>query len=246
MGCLGSESETGLKGTMKEIKFKHWFMWAVVLFVLGVAADYYFLHILFPKKQDLLNGAVTEQQPSPGAIATATHMDSTLHGEAGIAPVVADSGKDTFNESLKACAPEIAAQAVATPEALMEYLRKSLGVKSEETTLENYHLDSADGSKRRIHVIGADNTNSKSVKIVKFYKLDAQELPEEIPLKSDDTVEKLLATGKVTKVEKKMDLKLKDDSSVSLEMHDNKVFQFQFNNHGKVLSCLYTDCQCGQ
>ncbi|WP_413586832.1 hypothetical protein [Bdellovibrio sp. HCB274] len=230
---------------MNEIKFKHWVIWATVLFALGVAADYYFLHILFPQKQEILHGAVTDQQPSPGAMAAATHMDSTLYGEAGNAAVVADSGKDTFNESLRACAPEIAAQAVGTPEALIEYLRKSLGIKSETILLENYHLDLPNGSKRRIHVIGEDDTNSKNKKVVKFYKLDAQDLPEEIPLRADDTIEKLLASGKITRVEKKMELKLKDDSSASLEMHDNKIFQFQFNNHGKILSCLYKECQCG-
>ncbi|WP_413577860.1 hypothetical protein ACLVWU_05180 [Bdellovibrio sp. HCB290] len=231
---------------MDEIKLKHWLIWAAILIALGFAADYYFLHILFPQKQELLHGAVTDQQPSPGAMAAATHMDSTLYGEAGTAAVVADSGKDNFNESLRACAPEIAAQAVATPEALMEYLRKSLGVKSETVLLENYHVDLPNGTKRRIHVIGDDNTNSKDKKIVKYYKLDAQDLPEEIPLGPEDTIEKLLSTGKVTRVEKKMELKLKDDSSASLEMHDNKIFQFQFNNHGKVLSCLYKECQCGQ
>ncbi|WP_413580804.1 hypothetical protein [Bdellovibrio sp. HCB288] len=231
---------------MNEIKLKNWLIAAVVLFALGGAADYYFLHILFPLKQDILHGAVTDQQPSPGAMATATHIDSTLHGEAGTAAVVADSGKDTFNESLRACAPEIAAQAVGTPEALIEYLRKSLGIKSEHVLVENYHLVLPDGAKRRIHVIGDDNTNSKDKKIVKFYKLDAQELPEEIPLSKGDTVEKLLAAGKVTRAEKKMELLLKDDSTASLEMHDNTIFQFQFNNHGKVLSCLYKECQCGQ
>lgn len=231
---------------MKEIKFRHWFIWAAVLFILGVAADYYFLHILFHEKP--VNSGANSAVISAGESASAPNTAVT-GSEAGTATAtqtpVAVSGKDTFNDSLKACAPEIAAQAIATPEALIEYLRKSLGVKSEETTLENYHLDQPDGSKRRVHVIGADNTNAKSKKTVKFYKLDEQDLPEEIPLKSDDTVEKLLATGKITRVEKKMDLKLKDGSSVSLEMHDNKVFQFQFNNHGKVLSCLGTDCQCG-
>ncbi|WP_413560485.1 hypothetical protein [Bdellovibrio sp. HCB209] len=229
---------------MKQITFKHWIIWAAVLFVLGIAADHYFLHILFPLKQDALYGAVTSDQPTPGAYATATHTDTTLQGEAGTVPVV-DTGKDTFNASLNACAPEIAAQAIGTPEALMEYLRKSLGVTSEDITVENYHLTLPDNSQRRIHVIAADNTNSKTAQTVKFYKLDAEGLPEEIPLKADDSIEKLLALGKITRNEKKMDLKLKDGSAVSLEMHDNKVYQFQFNNHGKVLSCLYKDCQCG-
>jgi hypothetical protein len=235
---------------MKEISFKRWFTWAAVLFILGVAADYYFLHILFHEKQELLNSGANSAVISAGDAATTTSSAAPVitGSSAGTAttPATAPSDKDTFNESLKACAPEIAAQAVATPEALIEYLRKSLGVKTEDTTLENYHLDTADGQKRRVHVIGSDNTNAKSKKTVKFYKLDAQDLPEEIPLKADDTVEKLLAMGKITRVEKKMDLKLKDNSSVALEMHDNKVFQFQFNNHGKILSCLGTDCQCGK
>ena len=230
---------------MEPIKFKTWLMWALILFILGVLADYYFLHILFHEKPvnspnavvSAINGNISS--PETGAEPPAVSEAPVAEAEPDTTPV-----KDNFLENLKKCAPEIAAQAVATPEALMEYLKKSVGIKSEDITIENYHITLNDGSQRRIHVVASDNTNSPNKKELRFFKLDAEGYPERLPLKGDETLQSLLALGTLQHREVKSQLNLKDDTSVSLETHDNKVFEFQYTNHNHVLSCRLKECQC--
>lgn len=230
---------------MRSTKLSTWITWALVLFALGVATDYYFLHILFhQKQQEALQVAEDEKAAAAEATPATTAGDDSFLGEKGNAQVQNDAGKDTFLASLQTCAPEVAAQAIATPEALMEYLQKSVGVAKEEISLENYHLTLPDGSLRRVHLITADNTNAKDKIEIRFFKLDAEGYPERLPLKGDETLESLLALGKVSKHEVKSVLELKDKTTVNLEKHDNVVFEFQYNNHGKILSCRYKECLC--
>lgn len=231
---------------MRSTKLSTWLLWALALFLLGIATDYYFLHILFHQKQQEALQVMQDQSaadPTPEPSKT-TGADESFLGEKGDTAVSADSGKDNFLTSLQSCAPEVAAQAVATPEALMEYLQKSVGVAKEEISLENYHLTLPDGSFRRVHLITADNTNAKNRVEMRFFKLDAEGYPERLALKGDETLESLLALGKVTRHEVKSELLLRDKTSVSLEKHDNKVFEFQYNNHGKILSCRFKECLC--
>lgn len=230
---------------MEPIKFKTWLMWALILFMLGVLADYYFLHILFHEKPvnnpnavvSTINGTISSPETVAGV--PAVSQAPVAEAEPDATPV-----KDNFLENLKKCAPEIAAQAVATPEALMEYLKKSVGIKSEDITIENYHLTLNDGSQRRIHVVASDNTNSPNKKELRFFKLDAEGYPERLPLKGGETLQSLLALGTLQHREVKSQLNLKDNTSVSLETHDNKVFEFQYTNHNHVLSCRLKECQC--
>lgn len=233
---------------MEPIKLRIWITWGVILFCLGVASDYYFWHLLFQEKA----GATQEAPVNPAeADSAATPQASAIPADASF---IADTQstaseptgeiKDNFLESLRGCAPEVAAQAIATPEALMEYLQKSVGVKTEEVSLENFHLTLPDGSKRRVHVVVSDNTNSTTKKEIRFFKLDAEGYPERLPLKGNETVESLLAQGTQTHHEARSQLLLKDGSSVNLERHDQRVFEFQFSNHGKILSCRFKECLC--
>ncbi len=231
---------------MNEIKLKIWITWAVILFGVGLLADYYFMHIVFHGKQHQEIAVVDDTANPPVTVDTATANpkaadNSFLNTEED---PVTSSGADNFLESLRACAPEVAAQAIATPEALMEYLQKSVGIKTDEISLENYHLTLPDGSLRRVHIISSDNTNNPGKKEIRFFKLDAEGIPERLPLNGSETVESLLALGSVTRHETRSQLELKDSSTVSLEMHDKKVFEFQYNNHGKLLSCRFKSCQC--
>ena len=231
---------------MKTIKLRTWITWGAILFALGVASDYYFLHILFHQKikeeQEALGAPEISTTPTPSGSVGADTSTATVDEDAD--PDKADSTKDNFLVSLQSCAPEIAAQAIATPEALIEYLKKSVGIAKEEVSLENFHLTLANGSQRRIHVVIADNTNSRDKKEIRLFKLDAEGYPERMPLKGNETLESLLNQGRLTRHEAKSQLLLKDGSSVELETHDQKVFEFQFNNHGKVLSCRFKECLC--
>ncbi|QDK38528.1 hypothetical protein [Bdellovibrio sp. NC01] len=230
---------------MGPIKFKTWLTWAIILFFLGLLADYFFLHKLFKEKQDLLNGAVPASAVIKSSdVAEATTVTATTPTATQEQTQPAPTQQDTFLVSLKQCAPEIAAQTVATPEALIEYLRKSIGIKNEDITVENYHMIWKDGSKRRVHVVASDNTNSKVKKEVRLFKVDDEGYPDPVPLKGNETKESLLAMGQVENTEVKSSLQLKDGGNVELEMHNNSVYEFQYTHNGKVLSCRLKDCQC--
>lgn len=237
---------------MKEIKLRTWILWAVVLFSLGIVADYFFWHLLLGQQHAELLQKTSVELPDPaealspqGKIDKEEAVSSFIREsrtEAG--PTESASAKDNFLETLQACAPEIAAQAIATPEALIEYLQKSVGVQQETVMVENYHLTFPDGSHRRVHVIASDNSNFPDKKEIRFYKLDAEGYPERIALEPKDSLQSLLSQGTLSRHELRADLKLKDGSEVQLERHDQKVFEFQYNNHGRILSCRLSQCQC--
>lgn len=228
---------------MNSIKPKTWILWALILFTLGLAADYYFLHVLFQIKQESLQAPSINEVATP-ADASATTIDPSPlpqgHEEnPGTPPEV-----DNFHESLQKCAPEIAAQGLGTPEALVQYLQKTIGIQSEEVSLENFHLTLPDGSQRRIQVVIADNTNSTTKKELRLFKLDPEGYPERLPLKTTDNLKSLLALGSLARHEVRSQFTLKDGSSLSLELHNDQVFEFQFNNQGQLLSCRHRACHC--
>lgn len=228
---------------MNSIPLKNWIIAAVVLFLVGAAADYYFLHILFHAKHAEEHESFKNSDISPEPIPSPDDNFPGEKGDSAEAPKAA-TAKDNFLVSLKACAPEVAAQAVATPEALIEYLQKSVGIAKEEVSLENYHITTPDGSQRRIHIITSDDTNSKTKKELRFFKLDNEGYPERLPIRADTTLDSLLSLGTTTRHEIRSTFGLKDGGVLDLEKHDKVVFEFQYNNHGKVLSCRLTDCSC--
>lgn len=230
---------------MKSIKLRVWIAWALALFALGVLTDYYFLHILFHQKQQEIE-QISEGAESVSATSTndGPGTDDSFLSAPAAPQDLPSTGKDNFTPTLQACAPEVAAQGIGTPEALMEYLQKSVGVAKEDISIENYHLTLADGTKRRIHLVTSDNTNAQDRVEIRFFRLDAEGYPERLTLKGDETLESLLALGQVTGHEVKSRLELKDGTAVNLEKHDKVVFEFQYFNGAKTLSCRYKECVC--
>jgi hypothetical protein len=237
---------------MNEIKLKTWILWAVVLFSLGLLADYFFWHLLLgTQHSELLNKKgveISEPLTSPDIVeektSTSDNTEFISESKTEADPVGTPSTTDNFLETLQTCAPEIAAQAIATPEALVEYLQKSVGIAQESISVENYHVTLADGTRRRVHVIASDKSNAPDKKEIRYYKLDKEGYPERLELPKGESLESLLKQGSVTRHELRADLKLKDGSSVQLERHNQKVFEFQYNNQGRVLSCRWAHCQC--
>ena len=226
---------------MEPIKLKTWIMWAAILFALGAVTDYFFLHVLFQQKNQ------TMQVPGDGGSTLSPEPVGKPNDVPVLAPdsATADGKKtDNFLDSLKKCAPEIAAQAVATPEALLLYLRQSVGIASESVSYENFHMKVADGSERRIHVVTTDASNSPDKKEIRFFKLDKEGFPEKIPLKSSDTLQSLMAQGQVHTHEVKREVLLKDKTNLNVEEHNDQIYEFQYSNHGKILSCRVRHCQC--
>lgn len=234
---------------MNETKVTTWILWAAILFGLVVAADYFFLHLLF--KTDPVTQEVSEKETSniePTEVHSETKMDESFmeahDPSTGPKPIEKEQLEDNFFVTLQKCASEIAAQTIATPEALLVYLQNSVGVKSEDIALENYHITLTDGSIRRVHVVAADNTNSQDAKEIRFFKLDEEGLPERIKLPKGATVKSLIEMGKLDKHEVRKSMIFTDGSSIDVETHNRKVFEFQYNNRGNVLSCRHSSCHC--
>lgn len=227
---------------MNAIKLKTWILWILILFFLGLATDYFFLHVLFPTKMDSAKDVVAATVNLNTTKNLPTHtFETPVSEEKKENP---EPQEDNFRDSLEKCAPEIAAQGLGTPEALIEYLKKSVGMANEEIDLENFHLTLPDGTHRRIQLVIADNTNSTSKKELRLFKLDQEGFPERLTLSPGDTLQSLLALGELTQHEVKSRISLKDGSSLLLEMHNNQVFELQFNNLGHLLSCRYSSCHC--
>lgn len=151
--------------------------------------------------------------------------------------------KNTFLFALQKCVPTATA-AIESPSELFNYLKMQTGIETEDKTVENYHLLLPDKSLRRIHIVIADNTNSTRRKELRFFRVDAEGYPERIPLKSNQTVQSLLKLGEVTNHEVKMQFVLKDGSVFDAEFHNQTIFEFQYNQRGKILSCRNQDCRC--
>lgn len=231
---------------MNETKLSTWILWAVILFSLVITVDYFFFHILF--KDSVTQG--TSQEDSSDLQNNNRKLDDSFiedryHSKADA--VVRESDfQDNFFETLQNCAPEIAAQTIATPEALLAYLQNSVGIKTEEVSIENYHLTLPDGSIRRVHVVVNDNTNSPDKKEIRLFKLDDEGYPERLDLPAGATLKSLIEMGKLDKHEIKKAATFQDGSSIDAEMHDKKVYEFQYNNHGKVFSCRFSNCHCSK
>lgn len=112
---------------MNNITWQRWVTVCVVLVLLGLAADYYFLHILFQRKKAMIE-ETTVNNPVDSSASKEAVETGTLETER-IAPIEASG--DNFLKSLKACRPDISSQGVTTPEALLTYLEKSVGTESE-------------------------------------------------------------------------------------------------------------------
>lgn len=235
---------------MKVISTRTWLTSALLLLALGLAADYFFLHYLFTiQSADSSAEIVDLQEPQSTTATTSSRktpaqepLSSETKKNSDSSPTQAEI--NNFRDSLDRCAPEISAQGIGTPEALIEYLTKTVGTKRYDNVIENYHLTLPDGSERRVQVVVDDNTNSTTKKELRFFKLDQEGYPERLNLRKTDTLESLLALGNLKRQEIKSEVQLKDGTSLTFETHNNKVYEFQFNNLGKMLSCRNSSCHC--
>ncbi|MNJ96655.1 hypothetical protein D3C87_143840 [compost metagenome] len=222
---------------MKPISLKNWIIAAVILIGLGILADYYFLHVLFTQKNQEMQqvqGFLERQDYEPVA---PEGRDLTALAESGKNVPV---GADNFLATLQSCLPEISSQGIATPEALVEYFKKSIGVKNEVKDIENYHMKLVDGSIRRIHVINTNNGKDN----IQLYKVPSQGTPERVEMPANETLETLLSQGEVMQTESMENLTLKDDATLTLEIHNKTIFDLLYRGHGKQFRCHLTTCAC--
>lgn len=125
---------------MKSVTLRIWIIWTIVLFSVGLLADYYFLHLLFQEKHQTFKETVLE--PTQEEVSDKDPVEPPTGSTTS-----EQLQTDNFLPQLQECAPEIAAQTISTPEALIEYLRKSIGVRTENQLKDNeLHLTLKDGT----------------------------------------------------------------------------------------------------
>jgi hypothetical protein len=223
---------------MNRIKLKTWLLWSLILIALGLVSEYFLVHRSpVDSSQELVSHNFTlnllQSSPSPSDIQTGA-----------INRFKEESQKDNFLSSLKKCAPDLNDPTVDSPESLIQYLSHEIGLTIKDPILENYHLELRDGSIRRIQVLGSDNTNSSNKVEVRYFKLDAEGIPERIPFPPGESLQSLLTQSQVLRHELRTHWVLRNGTLLNLEWHDNSIYEFQMHHLGKILSCRYRSCTC--
>lgn len=236
---------------MDQDKKIRWGLIIIVFFFLGLAVDYFFLHILFQVK-------MKEQQKQEQLLPTTEKPTSQHQQTAPVGPTEVVQQEPQAQAATTAQFQEKAAQCMGpelaknpTPDDLVRELEKTNPVVKSQFQLENTHIRLPDGSERRLHMIIADNTNHKNARELRYFKLDADGLPERIPLSPEQTfnpkpefLRSLIGQGEVIYHQTKDSKTLKDGASMILTMVNNKVYEFQIFNHGKTFSCRELNCVC--
>lgn len=242
---------------MKPISLKSWIVASIALIVLGLMADYYFLHILFNEKVQ----AMKEQGflPADGNPATQENVvKAIIEGRApdvtNLTKLGKDSpqGPDNFLATLQQCLPEISSQGIATPEALMEYFKKSIGTEKEIKNIRNYHIRLPDGSIERVHLAASEESDGEATMyLIKEHsngKLEEMPMINELPANDTTAEQSALETelkkGELIQEESRERWVLKDGSHLAVEIHNKKIFDFKYEGHGRFFNCHWNNCTC--
>lgn len=246
---------------MNQISWQRWAATFAILLFLSFLADYFFLHILFDPTERLRfqhgdRNAVTATAEGGGdqAQAQGTSADAPTSTANSAADKTAPGSQDNFLQTLQDCHNEVSSQGITTPEALMDYLDRSIGKNSQNIEIENYIYFLPDGSERRVHLVQADNTNSKDKRELRFFGVDREGYPQKIELTPEqksmpleDLKKSLLAQGELKDHQVKSTVNLRDGSFLNLETHNDKVYEFQWRGNepgDRTLSCRNRACVC--
>jgi hypothetical protein len=244
---------------MNPISWQRWASTFAILILLSLLADFFFLHILFDPSHHV-NMAPKHAGAPKAVVDTVAASDLSTAGTPNAGPVApnkaetpAPTEQDNFLKTLQNCRSEVSAPGVATPEALMTYLVQSIGKKDELVEIENFIFNLPDGSERRVHLIPADNTNSKTKRELRYFKVDEEGYPERLALTEEQKqmpveqlAQQLVAEGQMQKHQVKSSIHLRDGSFLSLETHNDKIYEFQWrpSDSQKTLSCRHLNCIC--
>lgn len=199
------------------------------------------------------------QNPAAKIFAPLT-QDSAANEASGQSPA-AQIPDEQFQKKMNECLQleKIAAEAKlgavlklsSTPKALLENLKKSGDLQKSHFQFENYHLDLANGEERRIHLLPAEQTQSKDQKELRLFKLDSEGLPQPIKLSREqklnaksEVIEKLKAEGTVKFHQLKETLFFSHDLVADVEWINDETKDVQFIWNKKVFSCRELNCEC--
>lgn len=235
---------------MERQRRTQWGIIIISLFFIGLAVDYFFLHILFQQKikeQQQQQEKKEIEKPVPekkyGFLPSSGQSHSSVSGE---------NLRLEFQEKAKKClGSEWAAR--PTPEALVKDLVRSHPLQRTRLELENTHIRLSDGSIRRLHLIPAENSNTdKTVFELRYFSLDKEGLPLRIPLPPEQSFDpkpeflsSLKNQGTSFYHETREIQTLQGGVTLSLTRLNNKVYEFRIYQKGRIFSCREYNCLCG-
>lgn len=225
-----------------------WLLILPMAFIFGIAVDYYVLHILFPVRNNALAGKLTVNTSASKGISTEDKNTPLMHSQPADSQNTEAGG---FQDILADCAPELAEQKLKSPTDLVNFLINNIGIKNEEVDIENYNFTLADGSERRIHLIPAENSNSKTFRELHYFKLDSEGFPKRIYIPKNQAINpsnsllaEMMENASIHLHQIKKRIVLKDESSLALDIINDQTEAVQFFGKLKSLNCEKLLCQC--
>ncbi len=207
--------------------------------------DQLFLHYLFPiKKAAFLKDANKEVYDSlkahPPDADNAPSVTPAVQAKLQPRPV---QRLTDFRTAAEACLGGV----WTSSSTLAADLEKTYGVQSKNRDIENFHLRTATGEEKRIHI----TMESPDKKQVRFFGVDDEGLPVPIPLtpeqrkmNTEDLIESLKSEGQIFLHQTKERWLLGNGSSFIVTFENNETREFQIFGAARTLSCLENSCQC--
>ncbi len=193
-----------------------------------------------PSPTVLGNPAEPERKTSVSLSTTSTTLAVSTTTEAS-----------SLKTALRECGPGLGLSKEATsPDDLVQQMEQQVGVKEKKKDLENYHLQMADGSQRRVHLIYYDGNDSKKLEM-RFFKLDAEGYPEPVRISNSlkwnprpEAVRSFLEQGQLLHHESKNQWLLQNGKKILMEIHDGRIFDLQIRGSNESLVCRENACRC--
>lgn len=219
----------------------------LTLFIILIGAVYFFE----TQNRNQKNVETSEALEQPKVFDEATQKpvleDPSIDTSNALSEV--KSNEEQFEEALAQCLDLNTFVPVKTPEELIQLLKSQR--TRQNVLIENYHLQLPNNEERRIHLIANEKGDSSQGRELRYFKLDAQGLPQLIPLKPKESInpdakvlEKFLQQGQIIYHQSKESWILNDNSNLEIEFQNEKIYEFQYQLHGKIFSCRDLDCQC--
>lgn len=167
-----------------------------------------------------------------------------------------------INSSVSAvtqCMQESDSRSKAVIEAIVKNPRslEALSHEQKELRLRNILYTQADGEKRRLHLFVDENSAGKPVQRMRYFKEDAEELPEALELPpadqvnpTEETVQKYISDGKVTMTESTWVMNSKSLGRAEWTERNGLLKELHYVNSYGTLGCARgeesgaVECQC--
>lgn len=218
----------------------------IILAVLVILADYYYLHILFPIKKAAIMAEINQEVEK--SLKENPPADNTVQNSS---PTQQDTLKDfSITKPFADCFPHEKIQ-VSTANNLSDDLEKSWGPSEQQIEIENYHFQLEDNSEKRIQLLYADNSNLDKKLELRLFKVDKSGIPERVNLKPDETfypkkefIESLMKDGVLKFHQLKKHQFFKNSFKLFTEVQNKNVFEFQLIGAKHSLNCRQGTCEC--